>query len=70
MRMLRPRRPLEELASRAEPLSREEFAANYGADPGDMDKIEAFAQQHRLKVVEASQPRRTLQGPAAAAPAA
>ena len=58
--VLRPRRPLEELASRAEPLSREEFAANYGADPGDMDKIEAFAQQHRLKVVEASQPRRTL----------
>ena len=44
--VLRPRHPLEELAARAEPLSREEFAASYGADEADIQKIEAFARQH------------------------
>ena len=58
--VLRPRHPLEELATGAEPLSREEFAASFGADQADIQKIEAFARQHGLKVLEASQPRRTV----------
>src|SRR6516225_6380376 len=68
--LLRPRTPLEELASRKEMssslprkrqyLSREEFATRYGADPADVAKVEAFAHQHNLTVVEASLARRTL----------
>jgi kumamolisin len=60
--MVRPRRPLSELEARLgqQPLSREEFAAEYGADPSDLKRIEDFARQHGLEVVEASQPRRTV----------
>jgi len=67
--MVRPRRPLEELEARlnqaapAQPqpyLSREEFAASYGADPADLAKVEAFARQHGLEVVESSPARRTV----------
>jgi len=59
--ILRPRRPLQELETRtAQPLSREEFAAAYGADPEDLARIEQFARQHDLEVIEASQPRRTV----------
>jgi len=62
--LLRPRRPLEELEARLsqgqQPLTREEFAAAYGADPGDLEKVESFARRHGLQVVEASAPRRTV----------
>jgi kumamolisin len=59
--MLKPRRPLDELETRLDrPMSREEFAATYGADPNDIAEVESFARQHKLDVVEASQPRRTL----------
>jgi kumamolisin len=58
---LRSRRPLSELEARLDrPMTREEYAANYGADPSDIARVEAFAQQHKLDVVEASQPRRTV----------
>ena len=58
---LRSRRPLSELEARLDrPMTREEYAANYGADPDDIARVEAFAHQHRLDVVEASQPRRTV----------
>jgi kumamolisin len=42
------------------PMSREEFAKRHGADEGDIERIRAFAEQHDLKVVDASQPRRTV----------
>lgn len=67
---LRPRTPLDTLTSTnalsatlpkdRQYLTREEFAARYGADPGDVAKVEAFAHQHNLTVVEASLPRRTV----------
>jgi kumamolisin len=67
---VRPRQPLQTLASanelKATPphrrnyLSREQFAASYGANPEDLAKIEAFAHQQNLTVIEASQPRRTV----------
>jgi kumamolisin len=67
---VRPRQTLENLASTnaltATPphqrnyMSREQFAADYGANPEDLAQIEAFAHQHDLTVVEASQPRRTV----------
>jgi len=68
--LLRPRKTMENLASAKELtatslhqrkyMSREEFAANYGANPADLSKIEAFAHEHNATVVEASQPRRTV----------
>jgi kumamolisin len=41
-------------------MSREEFAATYGAAPADLARIEAFAHQHGLTVQETSIPRRTV----------
>ena len=68
--VLRPRTPFDELKSRKELgatrpanrqyLSREEFAARYGADPADVAKVEAFARDHNLTVTEVSLPRRTV----------
>ncbi len=68
--LLRPRSPLEELASgkamgsslprERQYLTREEFAARYGADPADAAKVEAFASQQNLTVVETSLARRTV----------
>src|SRR5262249_20105810 len=41
-------------------VAREAFAAERGADAGEMAKVETFAQQHHLTIVEASLPKRTL----------
>src|SRR5260370_27157277 len=62
--IVRPKRSLEDLDARlgqAQPyLSREEFAATYGADAQDLAKVEGFAREHALEVVESSAARRTL----------
>jgi len=58
--IVKPRQPLGELHARAQPMSREEFAASYGADPDDLARVEDFARRHGLEVVEASQARRTV----------
>jgi kumamolisin len=34
------------------PLMREDFAAHYGADPNDIDKVRKFASAHGLTVRE------------------
>ena len=41
-------------------LSREAFAEMYGADRTDLAKVEAFAHEHGLTVVEVSVPKRTV----------
>src|SRR5215471_3190158 len=41
-------------------MSREEFAAQRGADPADMAKIDEFAHDHNLTVVDASIPKRAI----------
>jgi subtilase family serine protease len=41
-------------------LSREDFAAHYGASQADLDKIAEFAKEQGLEVVESSIPRRTV----------
>ena len=41
-------------------LTREEFASRYGANPADVAKVEAFAHQQNLTVVDVSLPRRTV----------
>lgn len=67
---VRPKNPIENIASVKEMgsklpndrqyLSREKFAAAYGANNNDLKKIEAFAHEHNLTVVEVSQARRTV----------
>src|ERR1700730_3394941 len=39
-------------------LTREHYAANYGSDPADLEKVEAFAKANNLVVVESSPARR------------
>jgi kumamolisin len=41
-------------------LSREEFAAQHGASPDDISKVEAFAKEYGLQVVEESPERRSV----------
>ena len=41
-------------------LTRDEYALAAGADEKDISQVEAFAHEHGLDVVEASQPRRTI----------
>jgi kumamolisin len=74
--MVRPRQSLQELDARLSQaplgdrpgMSREEFAASYGADPDDLVSVETFARAHGLQVVETAQARRSikLRGTAAA----
>lgn len=69
--LVRPRTPLVELDERLArgepPLSREAFAATYGADPGALAAVERFAGQHHLRVVGSDSARRmvVLRGTAA-----
>jgi kumamolisin len=41
-------------------LSREAFAATHGADPNDLAKVEAFAHEHGLTMVEVSAAKRSI----------
>jgi len=41
-------------------VDRATFAEHYGADPADIERLEEFAAEHDLEVVEASAERRTL----------
>ena len=44
----------------APPMSREQFEAEYGADPKDIQAVSAFAQRNGMQVVETSAARRTM----------
>src|SRR5579862_4088688 len=55
--VVRRRAPLE---LGAPPISREAFAERYGADPADVRRVEAFAQQFDLAVVSVDAARRTI----------
>jgi kumamolisin len=58
---VRPRRPLEEAsAAPSRHLSREEFSATFGADPGDLAKVKTFANVHHLTVQEEDPARRVV----------
>ncbi|MEP6809097.1 MAG: S53 family peptidase [Chthoniobacterales bacterium] len=51
----------------AKPLTREQFRVAYGADPADMAKVEQFANEHGLDVMQSSISQRAvrLSGPVA-----
>ena len=54
------RRLTPELPPRSESVSREEFARLYGADPADVERIEQFAANNDLTVVEVDLARRSV----------
>ena len=52
--------PSRATGSAGEFMSRAEFAATYGADPADIEQVEAFANAHGLTVEETSIARRSV----------
>jgi kumamolisin len=53
---------LAALPPQAQPrLSREEFAGQYGADQQDVDRVNSFAGQHGLQVIDTDLARRTVE---------
>ncbi len=58
--ILKPKHPVPPAQTGEPILSREEFAARYGADPAAVAKVESFAREYGLKVEEVSLPRRTV----------
>ena len=58
--ILKPKHPLPPAQTGEQILSREEFAARYGADHAAVAKVESFAHEYGLKVEEVSLPRRTV----------
>lgn len=65
---LRPRNPLPDPAQlgatppleRPAPMSYDEYVAQYGATPSDVDAVVSYAQAHKLAVVEASAAKRMV----------
>jgi kumamolisin len=49
-----------QLPSQRPILSREDFEKTHGADPASIARVEKFAREHRLKVVDTSAARRTV----------
>jgi kumamolisin len=66
--IVRPKKPLPESTEALQAvnpqlrqyMSRDEFEREYGAHPADVKKVEAFAGQHNLTVVQSSLARRTV----------
>jgi kumamolisin len=56
--VLKPRQQLESIP--AQPLTREQYAAQYGAAPEALAAVEDFARKHGLEVVESSAARNTV----------
>jgi len=65
--ILKPKARVEAPRTGEATISREEFAALYGADPAAIEQVKAFAEAHKLRVVEIAPERRTvkLEGTAA-----
>lgn len=53
-------KPRAQPPKREIPISREEFAAKYGADPAAVEQVRQFAKEHHLTVTEVSPERRTI----------
>jgi len=57
--VVRPKSAMSVDASAA-PISRDEFAARFGADPADVARVEAYAAQYHLTVAEVNLAERTI----------
>lgn len=51
---------LAQLSARGERLTRAEYEARYGAEPKDIERVKAFAAEHKLKVSKVNIGARTL----------
>ena len=65
--ILKPRAPMAAPHTGGATVTREEFAARYGADPAAIEQVKAFAKEFHLTVTEVAPERRTvkLEGSAA-----
>ena len=65
--IFKPKTPFVAAQTGGAAITREEFAARYGADPGSIDQVKAFAKEYNLTVTEVAPERRTvkLEGTAA-----
>jgi kumamolisin len=65
--ILKPKAPIAAPQTGRATITREEFAARYGADPRAIDQVKAFAKEFNLTVTEVAPERRTvkLEGTAA-----
>src|ERR1700739_1780712 len=53
-------RDLHRSSGRPAHMKREEFAQQFGAEPGDIEEVKKFAKSHGLAVVQEDLPRRTV----------
>lgn len=58
--ILKPKARPEAPQAGSAPISREEFAARFGADPAAIDQVKALAREYNLTVTEVSPERRTV----------
>jgi len=58
--ILKPKTSMEGVQTGGPALSREEFAARYGADPDAIERVRAFAKDYALTVTEVAPERRTV----------
>lgn len=52
--------PLDKLIASGQRLTREEYAAGYGADPADVQQVEVFAAAHGLAVAQVNLAAKTV----------
>jgi kumamolisin len=57
--VLRRKAPLD-VSTETQPMDRDEFAERYGADPQDVERVEAFAQRFDLHIVSVDLGRRVV----------
>ena len=50
--VLNHRKALPKIENQVRPMSHDEFASTYGADPAQLDKIRQFARDNNLQVLE------------------
>src|SRR5258708_918637 len=57
---VRRKKSIDQALGKGQPLSREEYAAQYGASEDDIARVEAFAAAHHLSIVESDKGRRSV----------
>jgi kumamolisin len=56
----RKQAPLDKLVASGKRITREQLAAEYGADPGDVEKVSEFAAANQLSVAEVNEAARSV----------
>ncbi len=57
---IRRQKSIDKALEKGQPISREEYAAQYGASDSDIEQVEAFATANHLSIVESDKGRRSV----------